>query len=118
LLRKWERQVWDTINAALFSISEPRVVPLLFYSLLTYLHDENMIVIKCARCKTKIFKYLKIGKGKVLRCFEEWIAEDSGLREEGQVKCPKCGNLIGVEEEKWVKMNRSGFTYSGKVIKK
>ncbi|MFY1111176.1 MAG: hypothetical protein AB3K77_05785 [Methanosarcinaceae archaeon] len=118
MLRKCERQVRDTINAALFPISEPKVLTLLFYLPSAYLYDENMIVIKCARCKTKIFKYLKVGKGKVLRCFEERIVEDSSLREEGQLKCPKCGNLIGVEEEKWVKMNRSGFTYSGKVIKK
>ena len=71
-----------------------------------------MIVIKCARCKGKIFKYLKFGKGRLLHCWKERVIEDYSVREGNEVKC-RCGNLIGIDEGKWVKMKQHSFFYSG-----
>jgi len=63
-----------------------------------------MIVIKCAKCRSKIFKYLKVGKGR--------IVEDYSVRDGNEIKC-HCGNLIGIDEGKWIKMKQRSFTYSG-----
>ncbi|MCD6600193.1 MAG: hypothetical protein J7L19_06485 [Dehalococcoidia bacterium] len=71
-----------------------------------------MIVIKCAKCKGKIFKYLKIGKGRILHCWKGRIVEDYSARNGNEVKC-QCGNLVGIDEGKWIKMKRRSFIYSG-----
>ena len=67
---------------------------------------------KCANCKSKIFKYNKIGKGRVLRCYKDRITKDYGIYEEGKIKC-KCGNIIGIEESIFIKMKQDAFIYSG-----
>ncbi|MFW6007391.1 MAG: hypothetical protein ACOCQ5_05315 [Halanaerobiales bacterium] len=82
-----------------------------------------MLTIKCARCKTKLFKYEKIGKGKVLRCYEEKIQRFyEGEVKEEKLVCRNCGNEIGdIEENKfsrYVKMNSDTFTYTGTKISK
>jgi hypothetical protein len=71
-----------------------------------------MIVIKCAKCKKKIFKYVKIGKGKLWHCWKDRIIEDNSIRDGDKVKC-QCSNLVGIEENKWIKMKQHSFTYSG-----
>lgn len=76
-----------------------------------------MLIIKCSRCKAKILKYKKIGKGRVLRCWEGRIRKMYGLLEGGRLICRKCGNVIGEVEGNnrgtYIKMNQSEFTYSG-----
>ncbi len=76
-----------------------------------------MITIKCAKCKRKIFKYLKIGKGKLWHCWHNRIMEDYGFRDGNEVRC-QCGNLIGINEGKWIKLKQNAFTYSGTAVKK
>ncbi|MFB0509207.1 MAG: hypothetical protein ACETVX_01805 [bacterium] len=71
-----------------------------------------MLTIRCAKCKRKIFKYLKIGKGRLLHCWQDRIIEDHSIRDGKQVKC-ECGNLIGVDSGKWVKMRQNAYTRSG-----
>lgn len=34
-----------------------------------------LLVIRCAACKNKLWKYDKIGKGEVLRCYKDRIVE-------------------------------------------
>ena len=75
-----------------------------------------MITIKCARCKRKIFRYIKIGEGRLLHCWKARIVEDYSVHDGKKVKC-QCGNLIGIEREKWIKMKQHTFTYSGSVTK-
>jgi hypothetical protein len=58
-----------------------------------------MITIKCSQCKRKIFKYNKIGKGRILRCWDTRIIEDYSIRCDNEVRC-KCGNVIGIKESK------------------
>jgi len=62
-----------------------------------------MIILRCAKCKRKIFKYRKIGKGKLLLCWKARLIEDYTLRKQNEVRC-ECGNLIGVVERKWIQM--------------
>lgn len=75
-----------------------------------------MLVIKCSKCKNKIFKYKKIGKGKVLKCFKDRITRVYDCKiEDANIKC-KCDNVIGIDEGSYYKMNKDNFTYSGKKI--
>lgn len=72
-----------------------------------------MLIIKCAKCKTKLFKYQKIGKGKVLKFHKSRIHKTYNMEfKDDGVRCP-CGNLIGVDENSYIKMNNCGFTYTG-----
>ncbi len=76
-----------------------------------------MVIVKCAKCKRKIFRYLKIGKGKLWHCWKDRIIEDKSIRDADQIKC-QCGNLVGVDEGKRIKMKQHSFTYSGVITKK
>ena len=76
-----------------------------------------MMTIKCAACKSKVFKYQKVGKGKIITCWNSKIMKDYSLRENGLVKCT-CGNVIGVEMGKGVRMKQGHFTFSGTVNRK
>lgn len=75
-----------------------------------------MITIKCAECGKKLFKYIKIGEGRVLRLYKNRIVKDFSTREGNTVKC-HCGNIIGRDEGRWIKLRQSSFTYTGRVIK-
>jgi hypothetical protein len=71
-----------------------------------------MLTIKCSRCKQKIFRYVKVGKGKLWHCWKERIIEDFSVHDGKKVLC-KCGNLIGIDEEKWIKLKQHSFITSG-----
>lgn len=75
-----------------------------------------MLVIKCAGCKKKLWKYDKIGQGEVLRCHKSRIAQVYNKPKFEQstekVKCT-CGNEIGIDKGSFIKMNLKNFTYSG-----
>lgn len=75
-----------------------------------------MITVRCAKCKKKVFKYVKIGKGKLWHCWKDRIIEDNSIRKANEIKC-QCGSLVGVDEGKWIKMKQHSFTYSGAVKK-
>jgi len=76
-----------------------------------------MIIIRCAKCNSKIFKYKKVGKGRLWHCWKERIIKDYSIRDGSNVKC-QCGNVIGVVEGKWIKMKQYSFTYRGTITKK
>ena len=76
-----------------------------------------MKTIKCAKCRSKIFKYKKIGKGRILRCYKSRIIEDYSTHEGNQIKC-SCGELIGIDEGGFIKMKQNGFVSSGGITKK
>lgn len=71
-----------------------------------------MLIIKCAKCKRKVFKYVKIGKGKLWHCWKDRIIEDLSIKEGKYIKC-NCGNLIGIDEEKWIKLKQHSILISG-----
>jgi len=71
-----------------------------------------MLTIKCAKCKRKIFRYVKIGKGKVWHCWKDRIVEDFSVHEGKNFKCT-CGSLIGIDEKKWIKLKQNSFIITG-----
>ena len=71
-----------------------------------------MLTIKCAKCKRKIFRYVKIGKGRLWHCWKDRIIEDLSIHEGNNIMCT-CGNTIGIDEEKWIKLKQNSFTTSG-----
>jgi len=72
-----------------------------------------VLVIRCAACKAKLWKYGKIGPGEVLRCHKEKIARIYGIEQhENRVKCA-CGKDIGLDKGSFIKMIAKAFTYSG-----
>jgi len=71
-----------------------------------------MMVIKCSKCSSKIFKYVKVGKGRILHCWHERILEDYSVRDGNKISC-RCGNLIGTDEGKGIKMKQHSFKFTG-----
>ena len=72
-----------------------------------------MLVIRCAACKAKLWKYDKIGQGEVLRCHRDRIKKTYTSKESGnKVRCP-CGKNIGIDKGSYIKMISKAFTSSG-----
>jgi hypothetical protein len=76
-----------------------------------------MITIRCARCQQKVFRYQKLGKGRLWHCWKARIVGDYSVREGNEVKC-SCGNVIGTDQGKWIKMKQGFFTCSGTELKR
>lgn len=77
-----------------------------------------MLIIKCARCKDKVLQYLKIGRGQVLRCYQQRIRKLYGTLEEGELRCGNCKNRMGIQKGGYIKMIGKEFTSSGQKIRK
>lgn len=52
------------------------------------------IDIFCSKCKSQLFKYRKRGKGALIKCFKERIAQDFT---EVSCTCPKCHQVFARE---------------------
>jgi len=76
-----------------------------------------MLTIRCSKCRRKIFKYEKVGKGRLLHCWRNRIIEDHSVREGMEVRCV-CGNLVGIDERKWIRLKQRAITYSGAVTRR
>lgn len=50
--------------------------------------------IYCSKCKAKLFKYRKGGKGALVKCFKERISVDFT---EVNCTCPKCESVFARE---------------------
>jgi hypothetical protein len=72
-----------------------------------------VLLIRCAACKAKLWKYNKIGPGEVLRCHKDRIEKIYAMSDEGdKVKC-SCGKDIGIDKGTYIKMIAKAFIYSG-----
>ncbi len=72
-----------------------------------------MLVIRCAACKKKLWRYDKIGQGAVLRCHKERIAKMYGTeKNQDRIRC-LCGKDIGIDKGRYFKMIGKAFTYTG-----
>ena len=72
-----------------------------------------MLVIRCAACKNKLWKYDKIGPGEVLRCHKARITKKYRFAaRDGKIACG-CGKEIGIDKGSFIKMISKTFTYSG-----
>jgi hypothetical protein len=76
-----------------------------------------MIIIRCSRCGRKVLKYQKLGTGRLWHCWKARIVEDYSIRMGTEVTC-SCGNVIGIEQAKWIKLKQGAFSYSGATIKR
>lgn len=72
-----------------------------------------MLTIRCAKCKKKLFKYEKIGKGKVIRCFKDRMSHIMIKIEPEMIQC-ECGEVIGSDKGDYYQMNSVRFYYTGK----
>ena len=73
-----------------------------------------MLTIKCAACKRKLWKYEKIGKGEVLRCYKGRISREYVFHRQGNKILCVCGKEIGIDKGAHIKMIKKGFIYTGK----
>ncbi|MGM0509813.1 MAG: hypothetical protein ACQESD_01620 [Thermoplasmatota archaeon] len=64
--------------------------------------------IRCSECGQKVFKYLKYGDGKIVKCYKNRILEDKSNLENDEVRCP-CGNLIGYDKADRIRMKNHSF---------
>jgi hypothetical protein len=76
-----------------------------------------MIIITCTRCRQKLLKYQKIGKGRILRCYKKRITRIYHAHTGNDLRC-SCGQLIGIDEGKWYKMKQQAFETSGQITKR
>lgn len=49
---------------------------------------ERSVDVCCMKCKFKLYKYKKGGKGSLVKCYKERIVEDFT---DGSLECPGCG---------------------------
>lgn len=75
-----------------------------------------MLTVKCIKCKRKIFKYNKTGKGNLWHCWKGRIKKDYSIHDGNEIRCI-CGSLIGIEEDRWIKMKQNSFEISGAITK-
>ena len=73
-----------------------------------------LLTIRCASCKKKLWKYDKFGKGEVLRCYKSRIIRIYDFEQNGSDISCSCGNKVGIDKGKFIKMIKKGFVYSGK----
>ena len=72
-----------------------------------------MLVIRCAACKKKLWRYDKIGPGEVLRCHKVRIDRTYSYTEkDGKLRCV-CGKPIGIDKGSFYRIIAKAFTYSG-----
>ena len=72
-----------------------------------------MLIIRCAACGRKLWRYDKIGPGEVLRCHKDRILKVFNARTGGgRISCA-CGRDIGIDKGSFYKMIARAFTYRG-----
>lgn len=73
-----------------------------------------MLLIKCAACQRKLWRYDKVGRGELLRCHKARIKKNYSeiVVLETKVYCP-CGKEIGIDKGTCFKMIAKAITYSG-----
>ena len=69
------------------------------------------MVIRCARCNKKLFKYYKKCPGKLWHLWKRNIIEDNTEREGDKVLCPKCGAVIGIDKPNQIKLIKGAYKY-------
>jgi len=72
-----------------------------------------MLVLRCAACRSKLWKYDKIGPGEVLRCHKKRMDRVYCLEVQGHKIVCRCGKEIAIDKGSFYKMIAKSFTYSG-----
>jgi hypothetical protein len=73
-----------------------------------------MLILRCSACKSKLWRYDKVGRGEVLRCHKGRIEKDyENSTGDGQkIRC-RCGKVVGIDKGSYIKMIAKTFTCSG-----
>jgi len=72
-----------------------------------------MLILRCAACRKKLWRYDKIGPGEVLRCHKSRIDKMyQPIDFCGKIRC-RCGNAVGIDKGGFIKMIARAFTCSG-----
>jgi hypothetical protein len=78
-----------------------------------------MLTLRCAGCRSKLFKYAKLGQGEVHRCHKSRMEKPAGVRqEEDRLLCRGCGATLGLDKGSHYSMNKGSFTYKGTKVNK
>lgn len=65
--------------------------------------ETKTMTLKCKGCKKKLFKYKKIGKGKLIKMYKTKIRADNAIHKNGYVYC-SCGKSFGRETKNYIKV--------------
>ncbi len=75
-----------------------------------------MLLLRCAACKKKLWKYTKYGQGEVLRCHKDRIVKMYCGEMKGHKIYCQCGKEIGIDKGTFYKMIAKAFVYKGDKI--
>ena len=75
-----------------------------------------MITVSCKQCGRDIFRYQKIGKGKLLHCWKMRISTDNSIHDGDCITCP-CGNVIGWDSGRKINLERGNISMSGTALR-
>jgi hypothetical protein len=75
-----------------------------------------MITVRCSECGRDIFRYQKIGKGRLLHCWKMRISTDNSIHDGHLVKCP-CGNVIGRDSGRKINLERGNVYTLGTALR-
>ena len=73
--------------------------------------NARTIKVYCANCRTLLYKYLKAGPGRLVKCYTDKIVEDYTY---GELRCPRCGT--GFAREKMIRGRLANKIIQGKVF--
>ena len=73
-----------------------------------------MLLLRCAACRRKLWRYDKVGKGALLRCHKSRIEKDYGNTglDGSRVLC-RCGKVLGFDKGGHIRMASKTFSASG-----
>lgn len=72
-----------------------------------------MLIIHCAACKKKLWKYDKVGHGHVVRCHKKRITKWYNIELiDHKIHCA-CGKEIGIDKGGHYRMIARSFTHTG-----
>ncbi len=72
-----------------------------------------MLVLKCAACRKKLWRYDKIGQGELLRCHKARIDKMYGSSFDGHKIHCRCGREVGIDKGSYYQMVKGAYTSSG-----
>lgn len=66
--------------------------------------DTKVMTIQCKKCKRKVFKYLKVGKGNLLKAYKSKIKADYFRVDNDKMMC-QCGHVLAIDKGNYYKMS-------------
>ncbi len=75
-----------------------------------------MITVKCSTCGRDLFRYQKLGKGRLHHCWKKRISQDDSIHDGDRYRCP-CGAVIGRDAGRKINLERGNITTSGTALR-